>query len=140
MPIVDCFNTLLINGTDIRTWAYITNAEGLLGNAPQKGDLIEQDWVAGAIWQKGPKGTYSFDVPVVMKSRVQTEALAQLRALQAFVGDQYTLTRRLTVNSVDVTETCQAVMINAVSVTWNFANRERLDALLLFQNLSAGWA
>jgi hypothetical protein len=135
MPITNCFDTLLINSVDIRTWAYITNAEGLLSRAPQKGDLIEQDWVAGAIWQKGPKAAFTFEVPVVMKSRQQDVALGQLRALQAMVGDQKALTRRLTVNGVEVSETMQAVMANAVQIGWQFSSRARVDAVLVWQAL-----
>jgi hypothetical protein len=139
MPITVCPETLLIDGTDVRTWAYITNAEGLLSNAPQKGDIIEQDWVAGAIWQPGPKGPYTFEVPVVMKSRLQDVALGQLRAMQAYVGTQVTLTRRMTVNGAVVNETCQAVMANAVQVNWDFRTRARIDAILVWQQLSGVW-
>ena len=135
MPILPCFDTLLIDGTDIRTWAYITSAEGLLSEGPQKGDLIEQNWVDGAIWQQGPKGPWTFEVPVVMKSRQQDVALGQLRALQALVGVQRVLTRHLTVNGASVSETCQAVMANAVQVSWNFSNRQRIDAVLVWQAL-----
>jgi hypothetical protein len=140
MPILPCFNTLLINSEDIRTWAYITSAEGLLSAAPQKGDLLEFDFVDGAGWVKGPKGPYTFEVPVVMTSRQQDVALGQLRALQSFVGDQVTLTRQLTVNGSDISETCQAVMASAVHVSWNFSNRPRIDAVMVFQNLSGSWS
>ena len=136
MPIDPCFSTLLINGVDVRTWGYVTSAEGLLSNGPQKGDLLEFDFADGAVWVKGPKGPYTFDVPLVMKSRVQDVALGQLRALQALVGDQKTLTRRLTVNGANVSETCQAVMASAVQVNWNFANRARVDCVLVWQALS----
>ena len=133
-------DTLLINGTDIQTWCAITSAEGLLSNAPQKGDLIEQDWVDGAIWQKGPKAAYTFEVPVIMRSSNQSYAFAQLRALQAMVGDQKTLTRRLVINTTTVDETCQAVMANAVQVGWDFSRRAQIRAVLVWQNLSGGWA
>jgi hypothetical protein len=132
-------DTLLIDGTDIQTWAAIESAEGLLSNGPQRGDIIEQDWVAGAIWQPGPKGTYTFEVPVIMRSSVQTVAFGQLRALQAMVGTQKTLTRRLTVNGVVVNETCQAVMANAVQIGWDFSRRAQIRAVLVWQNLSGGW-
>jgi hypothetical protein len=140
MPILPCWNTLLIDGTDIRViGAYITSAEGLLSEAPQKGDLLEFDFADGAVWVKGPKGPYTFEVPVVMTSRVQDVALGQLRALQSFVGDEVTLTRQLTVDGADVSETCQAVMASAVRVVWDFRNRARLDAVTVWQNLSGSW-
>ena len=132
-------NTLLINGTDVQTWAAITSAEGLLSNAPQRADIIEQDWVNGAIYQAGPKKTYSFDVPVIMRSSQQDVAFAQLRALQAFVGTQVTLTRRLVVSGATINETCQAVMVNAVQVQWDFTRRAQVRAVLVFQQLSGVW-
>jgi hypothetical protein len=140
MPLPVCFESLYIDGTDIRTWANITNAEGLLSNAPTKADIIEQDWTAGAIYQKGPKGTYQFDVPVIMTSREQDVAMGQLRALQAFEGTQVTLTRTLTVNGVQVSESCQAVMTNAVEVVWNFDFRQQVRAVLIWQQLSGAWS
>lgn len=137
-------NSLLINGVDVQTWCAITNAEGLLSDAPQKGDLIEGDWTPGASWQKGPKGVYSFPVPVIMRSAQQDVAFGQLRALQAYVGQQVTLTRRLVVDGATVSETCQAVMTAAVQVQWELADRSEkkpsLRAVLVWQNLSAGWA
>lgn len=135
----DPTNTLLINGVDIQTWCAITSAEGLLSNPPQKGDVIEQGWTDGAIWQKGPKGPYTFEVPVIMRSSEQDVALGQLRALQAMVGDQKTLTRRLVVNGVTINETCQAVMANAVQVNWSFAKRAQVRAVLIWQALTP-WA
>jgi hypothetical protein len=135
-----CTDTILINGTDVQTWCAITNADGLLSNAPQRADIIEQDWTAGAIYQAGPKKTYTFDVPVIMRSSQQDVALGQLRALQAYVGTQVTLTRRLVVNGATVNETCQAVMVNAVQVQWDFARRAQVRAVLVFQQLSGVWA
>jgi hypothetical protein len=41
----------------------VTDWAGLLSEGPIGGDIIEQDWVDGAIWQMGPNKTYSFDVP-----------------------------------------------------------------------------
>lgn len=133
-------DSLLINGTDIQTWAAVTDASGLLSNGPQKGDLIEGDWTAGAIWQQGPKGLYSFPVPVIMRSSQQDVAFGQLRALQAFVGTQVTLTRRLVVDGATVNETCQAVMTAAVQVDWDLSRRAQLRAVLVWQNLSGGWS
>lgn len=132
-------NTILINGTDIQTVAAITSAEGLLSNPPQRGDIIEQDWVAGAIYQAGPKKTWQFEIPVIMRSSQQDVALGQLRTLQALVGTQVTLTRRIVVNGATVNETCQAVMVNAVQVQWDFTRRAQVRAVLQWQGLTP-WA
>jgi hypothetical protein len=129
-------DTLLINGADIQVWAAITSAEGLLTNPPQRADIIEQDWTAGAIYQAGPKKTWQFEVPIIMRSSQQDVALGQLRALQAYVGTKVTLTRRLVVNGAVVNETCQAVMINSPQVVWDFSRRAQMRAVLLFQGLT----
>jgi hypothetical protein len=129
-------DTLLIDGADIQTWAAITSAEGLLTNPPQRGDLIEQDWVAGAIWQQGPKDAWTFDVPLIMRSSQQDVAFGQLRTLQAMVGTQRTLTRRLVVDGATVNETCQAVMVNSPQVVWSFESRNQIRAVLVFQGLT----
>lgn len=136
---VDPNNTLLINSVDIQTWCAITSAEGLLTNPPQRADIIEQDWTAGAIYQAGPKKTWQFEVPIIMRSSTQDVALGQLRTLQAMVGAQKTLTRRLRVNGATINETCQAVMINAVQVQWDFSRRSQIRAVLVFQGLTP-WA
>ena len=129
-------DTLLVDGADVQTWCAITSAEGLLSNPPQRGDLIEQDWVAGAIWQAGPKDAWTFDVPVIMRSSQQDVALAQLRQLQSWQGTVRTLTRRLVVNGATINETCTAVMVNSPQVQWDFSRRAQIRAVLVFQGLT----
>lgn len=131
-----CVDTLLIDGTDIQTVAAIVSAEGLLSNGPYRGDVITQDWSPGAIYQAGPMATFTMDVPVIMRSSQQDVALGQLRTLQAMAGTQKTLTRRLVVNGATVSETCQAVMVNAVQVQWDFTRRAQVRAVLVWQVLS----
>lgn len=129
-------DTLLIDGTDIQTWAAITSAEGLLTDPPQRADIIEQDWSDGAIYQAGPKAAWTFEVPIICRSRQQDVALGQLRALQAMVGDQKTLTRRLVVDGATIDETCQAVMVASPQVRWDFAVRAQIRAVLIWQGLT----
>lgn len=135
-----CWETLLVDGVDLQTYGWIVSAEGLLATGPYRGDLILQDWVPGAIWQPGPRDTYSFEVPVLMTSPQQDIALGRLRAIQAWQGDQKTLTRRLTVYGTEISETCQAVMVNAVQVSWDFGQRSKVGAVLVWQNLTGGWS
>lgn len=132
-------DTLLVNGVDLQTVCAITSAEGLLSNPPQKGDVIEMDWVDGAVYQKGPKGPYTMEVPVIMRASQQDVALGQLRTLQAMVGDQKTLTRRLVVNGVTINESCEAVMVNAPQIRWDFRKRAQIHAVLIWQVLTP-WA
>lgn len=129
-------DTLLIDGTDVQAWAAITNAEGLLSNPSQKGDVIEQEGADGAIWQKGPRGPWTFEVPIIMRSSQQDVAFGQLRALQAYVGNQVTLTRRLVVDGATIDESCQAVMANSVQISWDFSRRAQLRAVLIWQGLT----
>ena len=131
-----CWNTLLIGGTDVRTWGEILSAEGLLADAPQKADLIEQDWSDGAIYQRGPKGTYSFELPLILTGGGQDVKLGKLRAVQALVGTKYTLTRRLTVNGTDIADTCSAVMTAAPQVVWQFAARSQIRVVMVWQVLT----
>lgn len=132
-------DTLLIDGVDVQVWAAVTSAEGLLSNPPQKADIIEQAWTDGAVYQQGPKAAWTFEVPLIMRSSQQDIALGQLRALQALVGDQVTLTRRLVVDGVTVNETCQAVMVSAPHVVWDFSRRAQIRAVLVWQGLTP-WA
>lgn len=127
-------DTLLIGSTDVQTYADIADFSGVLQDGPQRGDLIELDGVAGAVWVPGPKGTYSFAVPVIMQSDDEDTAMGQLVALQALVGTQYTLTR------TNDYATCEAVMTAAIEVGWNLEARNLLEGVLVFQNLSGTWA
>lgn len=131
---------LLVSGTSLSTLALITSWEGILSDGPTRGDIIEQDWLPGALWQPGPAGTYSFEVPVTMLSHTPDVAIGQLRTIQGWKGVQRTLTRQITVNGVAVSETCAAVMVNAVQVRWDLKLRSKIDAVLVFQNLSGGWS
>lgn len=137
------WQTLIVGGAggaDIATLAHITSFEGILSTGPVGGDLIEFDWTPGAVWQPGAARTYSFEVPVTMLSHDPDTALKQLRTMQGWVGVQRTLTRRLTVDGVDIAETCQAVLASAIAVRWDFRIRGKIDATLVVQNLSGGWS
>ena len=133
---VDPDNTLLIDGWDLQELAAITSAEGLLTDPPQRADIITQDWTAGAIYQAGPKQAWTFEVPLIMRAAQQDVALAQLRAFQAMVGDQKTLTRRIVVDGTVVNELCQAVMVASPQVQWDFSARAQIRCVLIWQGLT----
>jgi hypothetical protein len=78
-------------------------------------------------------------VPVVLNSRFQDVALGKLRTIQSWQGDQKTLTRRLTVDGVEIEETMEAVMVSAPQVVWDFSRRARIGCVLVFQSLSGVW-
>lgn len=128
-------DTLIIEGVDVQTYADISDFSGVLMDGPQRGDLVEFDFVAGAEWVAGPKGTYSFPVPLIMQSDDEDVAMGQLASLQAMVGTQVTLLR-VAAGGYD---TCEAVMTAAIEVGWNLDARNLLEAVLMFQNLSGTW-
>lgn len=132
--------TLLVDATDLSSLALITSFEGILADGPTRGDLIEKDWTPGAVWQPGPAGTYTFPVPVTMLSHVPDVALGQLRTIQALKGVQRTFTRRINVNGAGISETCQGVIASATEVSWDFRQRDKIDAVVVIQNLSGGWS
>lgn len=131
-----CWNTLLIEGTDVREYGEILSAEGLLGNGPIRADIISMDWLPGAIAQIGPRGTYTFEVPLILTGGTQDVRLGNLRQVQAWQGTQVTLTRRLTVDGADIDDTCEAVMVSAPQVQWDFGSRAAIRVILIFQVLS----
>lgn len=130
----------LIDTTDVQDNAHITDWSGILSDGPTRGDLIEKDYVPGAVWQPGPAGTYSYDVPVTMKSHTHDVAVGQLRTLQALKGVQRTFSRTLLVNGVSTTETHEGVIISAVQVSNDLRVKNKIDAMLIIQNLSGGWS
>ena len=136
-----CSETILVDDVDLSQWALITSAEGLLSTPPVGGDLIEMDWTPGAQWQQGVAQTYSFDVPMVINSRVQTTQLAYYEAVVAAckAGQQVVLKRKITVGGVPVVDSCQAVLSNAVRIQWDFRTRGLFGIVLVWQNLSGGW-
>lgn len=135
----DCWETLICDGIDLQSLGWIVSAEGLLSTGPRKGDLIEMDWQAGAIWQPGPRDTYSFDVPLVLSSKFQDVALGRLRTIQAMQGTAHQLIRRLTVDGEQIEEYCDAVMISAPRVDWDFKKRSQIMVICIFQSLTGYW-
>ena len=131
-----CWEDLHVDGVPLSDYAWIVSAEGLLSTGPSRGDLIELDFQPGAVWQPGPAGTHLFEVPVVMNTPVQDVALGKLRIIQSWEGVQRTLVRRLTVDGVQISDTCQAVMASATRVVWDFRQRGKVGAVLSFQALT----
>lgn len=130
---------LAIDGTWLAGVADIMDPSGLLSDAGSKGDLIEFDFQPGAVWQAGPRETYSFDVPVELVGD-REQALTTMRSLQAKVGQQVTLTRRTSDAGVVRDETCDAVMVNAITVAWPTEDHAPKTAVLVFQQLSGAWS
>lgn len=131
--------TLHIGGTNLSTTAHITSWEGILTEGPTRGELIELDFVAGAVWQGTLAGAYQFDVPLVMKSQDVPTAVAHAKAIQALRGTVTTVTRVYTTSAGTVTETCQGIVSDALPLVWDLRQRNKIGLLLTITNLSGGW-
>jgi hypothetical protein len=131
--------TLHIGGTNLSTTAHITSWDGILMEGPTRGDLIELDFADGAVWQGTAKGTYSFEVPLVMKSQDVPTAVGHAKAIQALRGTQGTITRVYTTGAGTVTETCTGIVTDALPLDWDLSVRSRVGLVLIIQNLSGEW-
>jgi hypothetical protein len=132
--------TVKIGGTDLGTSAYITSWDGILMKAPTRGDLIELDFADGAVWQGTAKGTYSFDVPLVMKSQDPGTAVAQARTIQALAtGATTTFRREFYSGTTFVLEACSGVISQAIPLDWDLSVRSKVGMVLICTNLSGTW-
>lgn len=136
-------DTVKFGATDVQTLADIADMSGILSKGPVRGDLVVKDWVAGATWIPGPADSYVMPLPLIMKSDTdEGVAIHQLRSVVALAtpGTPFTLTRVVMVNSSQVTETCTAVVFDAIDTEWSFDARNLLGVTLLIHNLSGAWA
>ena len=132
--------TVKIGGTDLGTSAYITSWDGILMKAPTRGDLIELDFIAGAVWQQGPVGSYDFEIPMVAKSQDPATAVSQSRAVQALVtGATQTIRREFYNGTAFVMETCSGVISQAIPLDWDLGVRSKVGMVLICTNLSGTW-
>lgn len=132
-----------VNGTDIEALGCITSWDGILSEGPIRGDVIEQDWVAGAIWQQGMPKVYSFDVPIAFKpsSVVDPElysAVLALDTIKSWRGPLLTLERRLPVSeTTHRRQTASGVLVSDLNPRVQ-AGRF-MTATLVIQQLSGSW-
>lgn len=129
--------TFKVGATDVETYGCIQSWDGILSEGPYKGDLIEQDWVAGAEWVKGTRKVYSFDVPILLDNEELDPNLVSFDAIKAWHGNIYTLSRIFTVNTVVRTQVCQGVMVSDIQP--NVLAGRFIKLTLVFQNLSGAW-
>ena len=130
--------TLLINGEDLGDMAAIVNWDGLLDVGEPKGDLVVFDFEGGAVWlPAGVVDAYTMVVPIVMKATPEDAAIADVLLLDALLGVEVTLTRRLLKAGALVDHTCQAVM-SSRPTQWDLDVLGRVPVTLTFQNLT-GW-
>ena len=130
---------LKIGNAYLSTYAYISDASGLLQEPPTRGDLVEMDFQPGAQWIAGQVDAYTFDVPVIMKGSDEGTIIANLRSLQALAdGTEYTIKRTFTSGTTSINEDCTGV-VTSVTPAWDFGVRKKLAAMIVIQNTSGGW-
>lgn len=130
--------TLLIDSFDLNTVAGITDWNGLLDAGPPQGDLLTFDFSGGAVWvPTGLFDAYTMVVQVTMRATPEDAALADVLALDAYLGVEVTLTRRAMLDGVLKDHTCRAVM-NSRPTAWALDVLGLVPVTLTFQNLT-GW-
>jgi hypothetical protein len=133
--------TVKIGGTDLSLTAHITSWDGILMKAPTRGDLIELDFIAGAVWQQGPVGSYDFEVPLVMKSQDPATAVGQALDIQALAtGATTTIRREFYDGTTFVMQACQGVISQAIPLNWDLTMRSKVGLVLICTNLDGAWA
>lgn len=126
-----------VGALDVENYGCIQSWDGILSEGPYGGDLIEQDWVAGAEWVPGPRKVYSFDVPLLLDAMTLDANLMSLDTIKSWQGNTQTLSRIFTINSTVRTQTCSGVMVSDVQP--NVLVGKFIKITLIFQNLSGLW-
>lgn len=134
-----------VNSVDIETLGCVESWDGILAEGPIRGDVIEQDWVDGAIWQQGKVKTYSFEVPLTFHTNVVNPLLADailaLDTIKTWRGPLLNFERRVPNNPADVTsyrrQTSQGVLVSDLAPRVQ-AGRF-VSVTLVFQNTKAVW-
>lgn len=132
-----------VESTDIETLGCLQSIDGIFSEGPIRGDIIEQDWLPGAIWQRGEPGTYSFDVPLALSSPDPAhpylyDPMWVVDVIKTWRGPQLTLERRVPLSGGTFRrETCQAVLVSPLPP--NILGAKFARVVLVFQNLSGQW-
>lgn len=134
------------------TWAYfdtnfgcIEDWSGLLSEGPIGGDIIQQDWVDGAIWQEGPNKTYSFDVPFTVlvsdpiDPNIHDALTGGIFRLKQYRGPLLTMRRDFYDNSGLLDRRDQALGVLVTDLALKVSIGRIISTVAVFQNLSGGW-
>ena len=134
------------------TWTYfdldigcIENWAGILSEGPIGGDIIEQDWVDGAIWQQGPNKTYSFDVPFTalvsdtVNPNVWDSYDHGIDVLKTFRGPLLTLRREFFDSTGALVRREQAAGVLVTDLSLQVGIGRVLSTSAIFQNMSGKW-
>jgi hypothetical protein len=100
---------LLINGTSIKTLAWVASWGDVFREAPLRGSNITYPGVAGDVWVPKVRSAYSFLVPLILLGTGEADYADKLIALRALVDSStapLTLVRKRTTGSGLVSQTC----------------------------------
>jgi hypothetical protein len=121
---------------------------GLLSEGPIGGDIIEQDWVDGAIWQRGPNKTYSFDVPFTALTmdtinpniwQSYGAGVSGIDVLKTFRGPLLTLRREFYDKTGVLARREQAAGVLVTDLAMKVGIGRVINSTCVFQNLSGKW-
>lgn len=126
---------------------YIEDWSGMLSEGPVGGDIIEQDWTDGALWQQGKSKTYSFDVPfTALVSTTLTEpnlwdsySNGGIELLKTFRGPQLTLRREFIDASGNLVRQEQAIAVLVTDLATTVGLGRVIHGVAVFQNLTGYW-
>lgn len=134
------WETVLVDGVDLSTIATIEDMAGVLASAPTSGDPIDIPGRQGAVFVPGEYESYSFDVPLAIIGETSGELNANLATLLALIDTRtapVTVTRRITVGTATVADSCSCVVTGTVQPST--AGRRALRMVVSFQNLDGDW-
>jgi hypothetical protein len=123
----------------------IEDWSGLLSEGPIGGDIIEQDWTEGALWQQGVSKTYSFDVPFTalvgnaVNPNIWDSYHNGIFRLKQYRGPLLTMRRDIYDDTGVLMERVQAVGVLVTDLSMKVGIGRVLSSVAVFQNLSGGW-
>ena len=127
------------------TFGSVGDWSGILSEGPVKGDLIEFDYVDGAMWQQGPRSIYSFDVPYTSLNADPAcqpnlwDSYQGVNSLRSYQGPLLTMRRIFfDKDGVEVRrDQAFGVLVNDLPVT--SIEGRILQSVAVFQNTSGSW-
>jgi hypothetical protein len=134
------------------TWTYfdtsigcIEDWSGILSEGAIGGDVITQDWVAGAIWQQGVASAYSFDVPftALVSNTVDPNIWDSydhgIDTLKTFRGPLLTLRREFLDSAGTRMRREQAAGVLVTDLAIKVGIGRVISSVCVFQQLSGMW-
>lgn len=131
---------LLVNGTALSSIAGIVSFDGILSNAPLRGENLTYPGVAGDAHVPKVRGAYVFTVPLVLLGTSQADFQDRLDDLRALIDSSaapLTLVRRRTTGAGNISETADGDYLGGLEPS--SVNLQVGRVALDLVNLSGGW-